>query len=254
MTSATPARTGPPFRLSLRGSVILIGILGLVLVYATDQILPATTDRQAELRFWMAARATGIVAFLLLTLQVVLGLVLSHPTNRSTWNLSKRIFPWHDHLWVFVMAFLIVHVVSLVIDPKSGVSLGGALVPGLVRVPQLARGDRHVRALRVPRHRGHRPLDEAAAEGCVAPAPSPRAARLRHGLDARRPCRHRLVDARSRSTSRPGLLVAFAGAYRYWASRKRKPTFTTSRPEVPSAPSTHATRPPCRRPIPHPAR
>jgi DMSO/TMAO reductase YedYZ heme-binding membrane subunit len=29
-----------------------------------------------------------------------------------------------------------------------------------------------------------------------------------------------------------GLLVTFAGAYRYWASRKRKPTFDTSRSEV----------------------
>jgi hypothetical protein len=29
-----------------------------------------------------------------------------------------------------------------------------------------------------------------------------------------------------------GLLVTFAGAYRYWASRKRKPTFNTSRSEV----------------------
>ena len=43
------------------------------------------------MRFWLAARATGIVAFLLLTGQIVLGLVLSHPTNRSTWNLSKRV-------------------------------------------------------------------------------------------------------------------------------------------------------------------
>ncbi len=131
MATATPARSGPPFRLTLRGTAILVGLLGLLLVYATDQILPASTDRQAELRFWLAARATGIVAFLLLTVQIVLGLVLSHPTNRSTWNLSKRIFPWHDHLWVFVLAFLIAHIVSLVVDPKAGVSLAGAFVPGL---------------------------------------------------------------------------------------------------------------------------
>ena len=29
-----------------------------------------------------------------------------------------------------------------------------------------------------------------------------------------------------------GLAVLGAGVYRYWASRQRKPTFTTSRPEV----------------------
>ena len=131
MADATPARTGPPFRLSVRGTAIFVALIGLILVYATDQILPATSDRQAEMRFWMAARATGIVAFLLLTFQIVLGLILSHPTNRSTWNLSKRIFPWHDHLWVFVLAFLLAHVISLIVDPKSGVGLTGALVPGL---------------------------------------------------------------------------------------------------------------------------
>ena len=99
--------------------------LGLVVVFATDQVLPASTDRQAELRFWLAARATGVVALLLLTLQVAIGLVLSHPHNKTTWKLSKTIFPWHDHLWVFVIAFLVAHIVSLVVDPKAGVSLTG---------------------------------------------------------------------------------------------------------------------------------
>jgi len=29
-----------------------------------------------------------------------------------------------------------------------------------------------------------------------------------------------------------GFLVAWAGAYRYWASRQQRPTFSTSRPEA----------------------
>ena len=108
------------------GSVVV-----LMLLYATDQIVHATSDRQAELRIWLAARATGIVAFRLLTAQVAFGLVLSHPTNKSTWNLSTRIFPWHENLCVFVVAFLLVHVVSIVLDPYAGVGVGGAIVPGL---------------------------------------------------------------------------------------------------------------------------
>jgi DMSO/TMAO reductase YedYZ heme-binding membrane subunit len=40
-------------------------------------------------------------------------------------------YPWHESLWVFVFAFLIVHVVSLVVDPYAGVGIGGALIPGL---------------------------------------------------------------------------------------------------------------------------
>ena len=82
------------------------------------------------------------MTFLLLTFQVALGLVLSHPTNKSTWKLSKRIFPWHEHLWVFVVAFLLVHVVSLVLDPYAGVGLGGAFIPGMsaYRSPAVALG------------------------------------------------------------------------------------------------------------------
>ena len=124
MTTDHPGRSGSAVPLTPVGGDP-VGLLGLAPRLRDGQILPASTDRQAELRFWLAARATGIVAFLLLTGQIVLGLVLSHPTNRSTWNLSKRIFPWHDHLWVFVLAFLIAHVVSLVVDPKSGVDLAG---------------------------------------------------------------------------------------------------------------------------------
>src|SRR4249919_2868050 len=126
-----PTRAARPFRLSGRGALILGAIIALILIYATDQIVPATSERQAELRIWLAARATGIAAFLLLTFQVALGLILSHPTNKSTWKLSKRIFPWHEHIWVFVMAFLLVHVVSLILDPFAKVGITGALIPGL---------------------------------------------------------------------------------------------------------------------------
>ena len=131
MSVSAATRTGPPFRLTMRSSLIVVAVLGLIVIYATDQVLPATTDRQAELRFWLAARATGVVALLLLTAQIVFGLVLSHPHNKTTWKLSKRIFPWHDHLWVFVMAFLVAHLVSLLADPKSGIDLAGAFIPGM---------------------------------------------------------------------------------------------------------------------------
>ena len=118
-------------RLSGPTFIALFGFIGLVIVYASDQILPAASEHQAQIRVWIAARAAGIVAYLLLTLQVVVGLVLSHPTNQSTWKLSKALFPWHEGAWVFVLAFLAAHVVTIVVDPYAGVGLGGALVPGL---------------------------------------------------------------------------------------------------------------------------
>jgi methionine sulfoxide reductase heme-binding subunit len=231
MANATQARTGSPFRLSVRGTVVLIVLLGLVLVYATDQIVPASTDRQAELRFWIAARATGIVGFLLLTLQIVLGLVLSHPTNRSTWNLSKRIFPWHDHLWVFVMAFLIVHVVSLVIDPKSGVSVGAVFIPGLseYRSSPVAIGTFALYAFFITAitARWTKLLPRGAWLVLHRLALLIFVMAWMHGVLAgtdTSPLLPMYVGA--------GTLVTLAGAYRYWASRKRKPTFDTSRSEA----------------------
>ncbi len=191
MATVTPSRPGPPFRLTARGTAIFLALLGLVIVYATDQIVPASTDRQAELRFWLAARATGIVAFLLLTLQIVLGLVLSHPTNRSTWNLSKRIFPWHDHLWVFVLAFLVVHIVSLVVGLEVGREPRRRARPRPVRVPLVAGGHRHDRDVRLPHHGDQRSLDHAAASRGLAVHPPARPADLGDGLDARRPRRDR---------------------------------------------------------------
>ena len=160
---AGAARAGPTFRLSGRATVMLLAVIGIVVVYATDQIAPATSDRQAELRIWLAARATGIVTFVLLTFQICVGLVLSHPTNKSTWRLSKRIFPWHEHVWVFVMAFLLVHIVSLILDPYARVGLSRGVHPRAVGVPQLAGRPRDDGALRLPADRRHGALHEAPA-------------------------------------------------------------------------------------------
>lgn len=118
-------------RLSGRLAIVLLAVAGLVIVAATDQIAPPTSERVAQLRIWLVARASGITTYLLLTAQVVLGLLLSHPSNQSRWRISKHLFPWHEQLWVFALAFLGAHVVSLVADPYAGVGLGGALVPGL---------------------------------------------------------------------------------------------------------------------------
>lgn len=117
-------------RLSGRALIILGAIVALIAIVATDQIVPPASERQAALRIWLGARATGITAYLLLTFQVVVGLVLSHPTNLSSWRLSKRLFPWHEQLWVFVLAFLGLHITSIVVDSYADVGLLGAFVPG----------------------------------------------------------------------------------------------------------------------------
>jgi predicted ferric reductase len=224
-------RTGPPFRLTMRGAAILAALLGIVMVYATDQILPASSDRQAELRFWLSARASGIVALLLLALQVALGLVLSHPHNKTTWKLSKQIFPWHDHLWVFVMAFIAIHVLTLLADPKSGVGLAGAFIPGLseYRSAPVALGTMGLYAFLV--------TAMTARYTKLLPAGAWLSLHRLALLIFVMTWLHGMLAG---SDSGPlvwvylvgGLVVMAAGAYRYWASRRARPTFSTSRTEV----------------------
>lgn len=117
-------------KFSARITVVLLAAAVMGILWATDQVLPASSDYQAQIRIWLAARATGIVTLILLTVVVVMGVLLSHP-RQPQWKTAKGIFPWHESVWVFVLAFLAIHVVSLVVDPFAGVGIGGALVPGL---------------------------------------------------------------------------------------------------------------------------
>jgi methionine sulfoxide reductase heme-binding subunit len=114
----------------------------LLALAVTNVVLPPGPDRLDAVRPWLVARATGVTAYLLLAFQVGAGLVMSHPTNVSTWKLSKRVFPWHEHLAVFTLAFLAIHSVLLAIDRYANVGVWGAIVPGLssYRPPAIAVG------------------------------------------------------------------------------------------------------------------
>lgn len=227
-TKAVASRTQPPFRLSGRATVILAAIIGLILIYATDQVAPSTSDRQAQLRIWLAARATGTVTLFLLTLQICIGLVLSHPTNKSTWRLSKTIYPWHVHVWVFVIAFLAVHIVSIILDPYAGVGVAGSFIPGLSEY----------RSMPVA-------LGTLALYAFLITAITARFTKLLPAgvwLSIHRlslivfvlAWAHGTLSGTDTEAIRAvyiatGLAVVMAGAYRYWASRQRRPTFDTSR-------------------------
>lgn len=218
---------GPPGRLAAGRLLALGAAVGLVVVAATDQILPATTAHQAEMRVWLASRAAGFTALGLLTVQIALGLVLSHPTNKSTWRLSKRLFPWHENAWVFVLAFLAAHVLSLIADPYAGVGALGAFIPGLssYRSAPVALGTLGLWALLVTgitaRYTKLLPAGVwlsihrlslvvfvlAWTHGLLA------------GTDSTALLAFYLVT---------GGAVLGAGAYRYWVSRAARPTFATS--------------------------
>jgi predicted ferric reductase len=214
-------------RLSGRSFLILLAALGLLVVAATDQIVPASSPYQAQMRLWLAGRATGITAYLLLVTQVGLGLILSHPLNQSSWKLSKRLFPWHENLFVFVLTFLAAHIVSLVADPYAGVGIGGAFIPGLssYRSAPVAVGTMALYAL--------------LATGLTA-----RYTRLLPTgmwLKVHRlslvvlilAWMHGLLAGTDSAALRPlylatAVVIALAAAYRYWVARRQRPAFHTS--------------------------
>ncbi len=228
-------------RLSARAWVVLGALLGLLIVFATDQIVPATTEYQAQVRLWLAGRATGVVSYLLLTALVAFGLILSHPTNQTTWKLSRRLFPWHENLFVFVVAFLVAHVVSLVLDPFAGVGVDGALIPGLseYRSAPVALGTLGLYAALISGISArwtrllpaglwlklHRFALVAWVMGWL------------HGLTAGTDALPLLPLYLA-----SGLFVIAAGTYRYWVSRTTRPTFATARPDPTEHPSPVSTR------------
>jgi predicted ferric reductase len=224
--------SGPAGRLAV-GPLLAVGaVVGLVIVAATDQVLPATSAHQAELRIWLASRAAGFTALGLLTVQIALGLVLSHPTNKSTWKLSRRLFPWHENAWVFVLAFLAAHVLSLIVDPYAGVGAIGAFVPGLsgYRSAAVALGTLALWALLVTGL-------TARYTKLLPPGLWLSIHRLSlvvfvlawmHGLLAGTDSIALLAFYLL-----TGGVVLGAGAYRYWVSRAARPTFASSLQEVP---------------------
>lgn len=127
-------------RLSPVTLVVLCAVAALVAIGVMDQVLPASDPRTVELRPWVAARALGITAYLLLAIDVALGLVLSHPRNTAEWRKTKQVFPWHEMLTAFIGAFLVLHIVLLAIDPFARVGIVGALVPGFSTYRPVAVG------------------------------------------------------------------------------------------------------------------
>lgn len=129
-------------RVSATALVIVGAIVALVALGITDQILPAADARTVQLRPWIAARALGVTAYLLLALEVTLGLLLSHPRMPTSWRKTRQVFPWHEMTTVFLGAFLALHIALLAVDEFAGVGWIGVFVPGTstYRMPAIAVG------------------------------------------------------------------------------------------------------------------
>jgi hypothetical protein len=129
-TTARRNPSGGSMRVSPSTLVSIGAIAALVAVAVTVQVLPDLDARSVQLRPWVAARALGITAYLLLALEVASGLILSHPANLSGWHRTRQVFPWHEMVTVFTGSFIALHVALLAVDPYAKVGVIGALVPG----------------------------------------------------------------------------------------------------------------------------
>jgi predicted ferric reductase len=77
---------------------------------------------------WYASRATGLVALLLLTATVVLGVTTAGRFATSRWP-RFVIAAVHRNLSLLSVSFLGVHIATAVIDPYAGMSWADAVIP-----------------------------------------------------------------------------------------------------------------------------
>src|SRR5215472_15104566 len=93
---------------------------------ATGHVLAATGSTPSPL--WYTARATGVVALILLTLTVALGVAGS--TRLSPLGLPRLVRSGlHRNISLLSVAFVATHVLTTVLDPYAAISITSALVP-----------------------------------------------------------------------------------------------------------------------------
>lgn len=106
-------------------------MLLLAVFFVTAGTLPITHPYLLRMLPWILARATGLTAFLVLTVVVGIGILMSHPKNLIEWRFSKILVVWHRYLTILLFALVVAHVGAIVLDAYAKVGIVGALVPGL---------------------------------------------------------------------------------------------------------------------------
>ena len=96
-----------------------------------DLWVAVATGLSAKMLPWVLARAGGMTAYLMLVAAVTLGIVESTPRLGRVRPVRQVTHHYHRYAMLFALAFVAVHVTSLVLDPYAGVSLAAVFVPGL---------------------------------------------------------------------------------------------------------------------------
>ena len=81
--------------------------------------------------FWIEARASGLLAFALLTLSVIAGLVLKSRPFGATLK-PATVTDTHRFLALLCLGATAIHGTALILDSTVQISVAGLLVPGLV--------------------------------------------------------------------------------------------------------------------------
>src|SRR6059058_3829160 len=78
--------------------------------------------------FWYVGRGSGVVAYLLLTLSITLGVALSRRWHAARW---PRLVLHECHRWatLTLYAFLGIHALMMLLDPYIGFTLADVAVP-----------------------------------------------------------------------------------------------------------------------------
>jgi len=89
---------------------------------------PAATETLQTHGWWLASRASGLLALVLVTISVGLGLMMAGKVMRRP-GLSRKLMAIHEHTAVAGIVAIAVHGITLLGDPWLNPGIGGIAVP-----------------------------------------------------------------------------------------------------------------------------
>ncbi len=89
---------------------------------------PATAETLQTHGWWLASRASGLLALVLVTISVGIGLTMAGKVMRRP-GLSRKLMAVHEHTAVAGIVAIAVHGITLLGDPWLNPGIGGIVVP-----------------------------------------------------------------------------------------------------------------------------
>jgi sulfoxide reductase heme-binding subunit YedZ len=89
---------------------------------------PATSTALQTHGWWLASRASGLLALVLVTISVGIGLAMAGKVMRRP-NLSRKLLAIHEHTAVIGIVAIAVHGITLLGDPWLNPGMKGVAVP-----------------------------------------------------------------------------------------------------------------------------